>query len=66
MQPAEKKLLEAIDIVDLNGNEQKLLTRTQLADCYLKQKKYKEAEKQYKETRQQYSALSRKLPSAIR
>ncbi len=47
---AEKKLLEAIDIVEsLNGNEQKLLTRTRLADCYLKQKKYKDAEKQYKE-----------------
>jgi len=47
---AEKKLLEAIDIAEsLNGNEQKLLIRTRLADCYLKQKKYKEAEKQYKE-----------------
>jgi tetratricopeptide (TPR) repeat protein len=47
---AEKKLLEAIDISEsLNGNEQKLVTRTRLADCYLKQKKYKEAEKQYKE-----------------
>jgi tetratricopeptide (TPR) repeat protein len=47
---AEKKYLEAVDLAEsLNGNEQKLLTRTHLADCYLKQKKYKEAEKQYKE-----------------
>lgn len=47
---AEKKLLEAVDLAEsLNGNEQKLLARTSLADCYLKQKKYKEAEKQYKE-----------------
>jgi len=47
---AEKKLLEAVDIAEtLNNNEQKLLTRTLLAECFLKQKKYKEAEKQYKE-----------------
>lgn len=47
---AEKKLLEALDIAEsLNGNEQKLLTRTCLADCYLRQRKYKEAEKQYRE-----------------
>ncbi len=47
---AEKKLLEALDIAEsLNGNEQKLLTRTCLADCYLRQRKYKEAERQYKQ-----------------
>lgn len=48
---AEKKLKEAFKLADYcSKGEQKLLAQTRLGDCYLKQKKFKEAEANYKKS----------------